>query len=87
MASGTKEEFVQICNLLQELYDLKGHHTRFHQFMYHVNHEFYRRIGVDYAYHRELGAVYVRDMFNTQNPRYINFLQSEIQKAKEEQHV
>lgn len=55
--------------------------------MYHVNHEFYRRIGVDYAYHRELGAVYVQDMFNIENPRYINFLQSEIQKAKEEQYV
>lgn len=87
MASGTKEEFVQICDLLQELYDLKGHHTRFHQFMYNVNYEFYRHMGVDYAYPRELGAVYVRDMFNTQNPMYINFLQSEIQKAKEEQHV
>mgnify|MGYP007057841722 CR=1 FL=1 len=87
MASGTKEEFVQICNLLQELYDLKGQYTRFHQFMYHVNHEYYRRIGVDYAYRRELGAVYVQDMFYVENPDYIKFLQREIQKAKEEQHV
>lgn len=87
MASGTKEEFVQICDLLQKLYDLKGHHTRFHQFMYHVNHEFYRSIGMDYVYRRELDNVYVQDMFNVENPIYINFLQNEIQKAKEEQHV
>lgn len=87
MASGTKEEFVQICDLLQELYDLKGHHTRFHQFVYWVNYEFYKGIGVDYAYRRELDNVYVQDMFNVENPIYINFLQNEIKKAKEEQHV
>lgn len=94
MASGTKSEFVVICDLLQELYALEGEFLRFHQFMFFVNKRYYESIGGEYSVrndYTELGnavGLYsstVQDMFYVENIRYIRFLQDEIRKLRLEQ--